>query len=128
MAGTEVVKRLVVGCDGHTVKVWSDGKYERPDGRPVSAQFAIYEVFAVDFAGAEMYEIPGGEPMDLTTDLALAKPWCAGSVKWDGCTNYVIDDEGVMMHDHGRDGIKGRGDALVAAYDMAAEMLGGVDG
>lgn len=62
--------------------------------------------------------------MDDTENLDEAAREFAGSVKWDGCSNFeYLPDAIAMIHFCGREDIKRFSDMLIAVYDLAKEVL-----
>lgn len=78
-----------------------------------------------------LYEPQEGAPHNAsgyvdTTDPLHAAPYINGSVKWDGCSNWLFDDQvgGNMLHGCSRRDIQRYGDVLGRCWDMAGEMMG----
>lgn len=128
---TAVVETLRAG-DGfplHTVRVTAaEDVWRRSNGRP---GFVAFEVFdAITESGGELlYETPGStNPMEnMTSDLDAALAVACGTVKWDGCVDYLIgeqQDEPCMLHGCSVRDVRALADAVVRAYEIAAEMVG----
>lgn len=59
----------------------------------------------------------------FTDDPAKALPYLEGSLKWDGCMNVTIHEDGVMMHFCGLDGVKHMAATLERLYRLGAEHM-----
>lgn len=119
---------VIVGCAGD---VWRQG--EAMGGAPGFASFEIYEILATDVRDGESGDLiasivfpreGGSSSADEAIDIADAERFAHGSVKWDGCANFAIDDNGVMLHAHDEAGMLSIGRALALAHHLCAQMVG----
>lgn len=102
--------------------------WRQSNGLPGFVEFEIYEITGTDFngeKGVHCYETYGSRSSaDTTTNLAEAEPCARGSVKWDGCVNFEVGLEGVMLHDCDLTDVEARAEAMVTAYRLAVDMMG----
>lgn len=120
----------------HLIRAWApEDAWHGDDGKPGYAEFAVYEVRGWD---ASEDGVPcGWGPQSLlfrcrgdegdTGDLDAAIRTAHGSVKWDGCVNYVVsEDEGLgfesMLHACGPDSMRNLMAAVLRGYEMAAAI------
>jgi hypothetical protein len=105
-------------------------------GRPGFASFEIAAVSLQRWEGDELVEdspiafpLAGGmSSADMTSDLADAERFAHGDVKWDGCANFLLDDNEVMLHICDPGGMARIGEALCLAYEICADICGAPDG
>lgn len=116
------------------VRAWV--RHVGSDGDPVMACFEVIRPISFEFmrirdrpenVESPLFERRGGRgSMDTTEDIEESVTRAHGDVKWDGCTNFVLqDDDGCMAHACGGDDFRAQLDALVAARALAVELLGG---
>lgn len=58
---------------------------------------------------------------EYTTSLNDAVVFMAGAVKWDGCSNWQFDNDGVQIHGCNRQHLLNVGEIMTTAWDMANE-------
>lgn len=112
------------------VRAWVD--HVGFDGEPTISGFEVIRPICFEYGiGAErverpMFELRGGSGShDTTDDIEQAVTRARGRVKWDGCTDFVAqDDDGCMAHACGGGDFRAQLDALVAARALAAELVG----
>lgn len=89
--------------------------------------FNVYRVLGKTESGTRMYNRDGYQSSpDPVEDRAAAQVALSGSVKWDGCSNIIIDDE--PLHFCGRSDVKEFSTLLSAIYDLAAELIPSYEG
>jgi hypothetical protein len=85
----------------------------------------------------EIYEITGWPEGDtperyygeqVTADLEEAPLFAHGTVKWDGCSDWHIDEVGGSIHYCTRGGLSDLGNVLTSCWDWAAELIESWDG
>ena len=91
--------------------------------------FNIYEV-AGEGENGPCYDAKGTDTAsyDLVEDIKLAEVIACGSLKWDGCVNFILgedDSEGGYQHFCGKEHMEGFGKTLARLYDIANEMMPG---
>lgn len=84
--------------------------------------FIVYDITGtVPEEGLRCYDSPGDR---FLTDIEQALPYLHGFVKWDGCSNWVFDQqERVMLHGCCRSNITRFGEVLGRCFDWAAELM-----
>lgn len=91
---------------------------------PTEVQFRIYEIFPWDDAGNRQWKkcVDGSyDGVDVITD---ADAYAHGEVKWNGCSNWHIDEQDrVMLHECDRAGLENIGKILAACWDWTKELL-----
>lgn len=63
---------------------------------------------------------------DFVFDPHEAEPYVAGSVKWDGCVNYVVgnqDETGLLLHACGRDDLEKLSRVLVLIFERCGQLM-----
>jgi hypothetical protein len=62
---------------------------------------------------------------DIVLDPREAEPYVAGSVKWDGCVNYVVGDrdQPLMMHACGRTDLEKLSRVLVVIFERCGQLM-----
>lgn len=61
--------------------------------------------------------------MELVYDPREAEPYVHGSVKWDGCVNYVVGTEDVMMHACGTHDLARLSHVLLTIYERCGALM-----
>lgn len=113
----------------YTIEVVApDDVWTRTDGRPGFVHFRLFDAICEE-NGAPLYETPGSiSPMEnMTADRDKALAVARGTVKWDGCVDYLVgeqQDDPCMLHGCSVRDVRALADALVRAYEIAAEMVG----
>lgn len=105
-------------------------------GAPGFASFEIYAILGTDYTDGEgvlisplLFSIAGARSSaDSTVFVHEAERFAHGSVKWDGCSDFLLDDNGMMLHVCDASGILHIGQALALAYDICAQIVGAPDG
>lgn len=85
--------------------------------------FNIYEISGFSEDGAPLYN---NEPIMFSKNIEDAAIFANGSVRWDGCSNWSIGEEGVMVHSCDKEHLLNIGKVLAACWDWASELLLGV--
>jgi len=74
--------------------------------------------------GREYQRADSDTSPDCTPDLARARRYLHGSVKWDGCSNLHLDEQDeAMLHFCGRKEARNIGELLARIYDLAHDVL-----
>jgi hypothetical protein len=77
----------------------------------------------------EWHKKGGATWPDGTDNLDDAEVYFHGFVKWDGCSNWHIDEQDrVMLHGCSREDLTNLGEVLARCWDMTAELLPNWDG
>lgn len=106
-------------------------KYDEPDDRlPCYVGFDIVQVSGETGkgwpeVGARLYAKGGCNSFEPTTDIHEAEVIVHGFVKFDGCTQFWIQDG--AHYDH-RDGYEGFLEAMRGVRKLAAEIMGNIVG
>ena len=97
-------------------KPWDTGGYYGMD----------FRVYKADFSndGVPIYT-EASEPVDIPTDdIAKARVFASGTVKWDGCVNFKFDEqENCMLHCCSQQEVLDIGTLLGRLYVLAAKMV-----
>lgn len=89
--------------------------------------FKVYRVIGKTASGARVYNRDGYQTSpDPVEDRNAAQVMLSGSIKWDGCSNFALEDE--PLHFCGRSDIEEFADLLSAVYDLAAELIPSYEG
>jgi hypothetical protein len=89
--------------------------------------FVVYEVIGRDEAGNRFYNGEGYDcSPDLVGDRDKAQKFLDGSIKWDGCVNFSVEDE--PIHFCSRSDAIEFGKILPEIYDMGKELIPGYEG
>lgn len=62
---------------------------------------------------------------DMAEDVSLAEAAASGSLKWDGCIDFIMGEDGGYHHFCDRARIIGFGKVLAKIYDIGNEMMPG---
>lgn len=86
--------------------------------------FKIYRLVALKAENRPFWPIIGGKGSgDWTDDLSKAEMFAHGDVKWDGCSNWYIDEqEVVMIHGCSRKCLTSIGEVLAFCWDKTEEL------
>lgn len=107
------------GIGGFTVR-W---EYE-----PYWTDFFVSEVVTEDDDGVPMYEKCGSTGGQYTTDLADARCFVRGTIKWDSCTHWRFgEEEGPMcgyLHLCGPEHLRAFSELVPYLYKRAFELMG----
>jgi hypothetical protein len=87
-------------------------------------EYKIYEIVANDFDGKPLFQRAGSHfHPDPVERLDEAEVYLEGSVKWDGCSNWNLDDpSGGLRHFCSREQLENVGKILAACYDLTPEF------
>ena len=99
--------------------------WHQQDGRPGYVRFEVFEVHGTEMDGTPLYFKPGwtSSHEDDTHDIAEAERCAWGDVKWDGCVNYEVGTEDVMLHACSPEGLGHFLHAIQTGYDLAYEKV-----
>lgn len=96
----------------------------------LSADFEIFVITGTGESDTEkgvwnkpQYEYwpEGARSAEFVDDIHEATCFAHGSVIWDGCSNWHIDEQDrAMLHECGRNGLEDIGKILAACWDLAA--------
>lgn len=71
-----------------------------------------------------IWQRAGSDCFDLSYDLKDSETYISGSVKWDGCSNWNIDEnERGMLHGCCRQDIQRIGDIMAQCWDWTAQLI-----
>lgn len=89
--------------------------------------------YHVDFKAVAYYPNRDGPPQyqradalcspDLVESIDGAEVFAEGSVKWDGCADFTISEEGVCIHTCTRADMIAIGTLIARVHDVAAELM-----
>ena len=91
--------------------------------------FKIYEASETSYVGDDTVfpSFPRSgcvSSSDYVDKIAEAQVWAHGDVKWDGCSNWHIDDmDNCMLHGCSRADLLDIGRRLASCWDWASELL-----
>lgn len=98
-----------------------------PHENGCSVSYVVYDIFAEDDDGMLWTkEIDGkrGSYYDGVRPIEDADVFLHGYVKWDGCSNWHIDEQDrVMIHRCGRRDLANLGAIMLACFDMTKELI-----
>ncbi len=60
---------------------------------------------------------------DFVFDPHEAEPYVSGAVKWDGCVNYTVGTDAVMMHACGRRDLEKLSRVLVTIFERCGALM-----
>lgn len=60
---------------------------------------------------------------DYTTKIENAVVFMGGYVKWDGCSNWKVDNDGVLIHGCSSTDLLNIGKILVECHNMAMKVM-----
>jgi hypothetical protein len=85
--------------------------------------FEAYAVSGIDQNGVRLYENEHSNYQAIP--LSEARRYMHGSIRFDGCVNFMFDAcaENCMLHECGRGGFRQTADMLEKLYDVAAEQM-----
>lgn len=88
-------------------------------------EFKVYTSFEALEPTPTQYQRAGAtsspDPVDSIDD---AEVYMHGSVKWDGCSNWYIDEQDrVMLHGCSRGDLLNTGEVMARCWDWAGEIL-----
>lgn len=92
----------------------------------------VMEFELLEISREEIEPEPGlvfmcAETLEETKDPSVCKPQIAGSVKWDGCSNWEFNSDQCLFHFCGISGVEALGGALRRCYEIAAKHLSSFD-
>jgi hypothetical protein len=83
-----------------------------------SVEYKAYKIVSIGDAKNEFYY------RDNEANIALAKPYLTGFVKWDGCSNWRFDEqEECMLHCCSRDGLNRFSKIMIICWDWTKELI-----
>lgn len=89
-------------------------------------EFKIYAINHTDHYDGDddnkielFYEKKDASGNNYTTKLEEAVVFIEGTVKWDGCSNWAVDNDGVMIHGCTREHLVNVGEIMARCYDLA---------
>lgn len=115
----------------NTDQEWPDIMYTvRATPHEHYVDYAIYEITGLsnDAKGnptVPHYQLKGGENYDDTDSIDNAKVFAHGTVKWDGCSDWMIDSmvRNRMLHGCGRSDITNVGEVLARCWDWTESLI-----
>lgn len=111
---TTIIKHL--DDIGYTVKA----DYKDAD---LFVEFDIYQIEGKDLNGVRGYESQDDDESSVT-DLSDAAIFIAGSVKWDGCSNWRFDEQDRgWIHGCSRADLVNMGEVMARCRDLAATLI-----
>lgn len=118
------------------IKNWDDLRFTAV--ATVFSHYVEFVVYEIDYMGqddAGEFTIPGWHRAgsmchpDGVESLAESEPFMHGSVKWDGCSNWDIDDlQRGMIHACDREGLIRFGEVMARCWDWTADICPNWDG
>lgn len=116
------------------VRAWepteAEGFWRQDNGLAGWAEFAAWAVVGLEAGDSLLFQSKhDGQAAGVTTDREQGVRVVYGSVKWDGCANFTVDESedvgfGVVLHACNSDHVRALCEALQAGYEMAAEIVG----
>lgn len=118
---TEIIEHV----DGATIIYTLDDEYRS------HVDFRAVEISGTDcFENGQQYErgyrVKGWTSShEFTYDPHNAEPYVEGSVKWDGCVNFLVGDHDsqVMMHACSREDLERISTTLTVIYEHCGELM-----
>ena len=117
---TEVTK--VLADIGYAVRMTPANLDHR--GVAYKATFVVLLIAGVEESGNILWQLAGSTTSpDPVEDIEKAEWYARGDVKWDGCVNYEVQQDGVMLHECGLNGFEKHYRLWQAIYEMARDAM-----
>ncbi len=128
MPGVRIKEGEVMAVEKYFKDLWY---YVVAEPGEYKVEYKIYEVEGQGKDGDPFFHRAGeaSHPSSGEVALADAEIYAQGHVKWDGCSNWNIDEqERVMLHFCTKEQILNLGRVMAECWDMTAELCEHWDG
>ncbi len=98
--------------------------YTHDSASPHHIDFVAVELIATHVIDGRGYNRKDARfSPDFVFDPHDAEPYVSGTVKWDGCVNYTVGTDSVMMHACGRRDLEKLSRVLVTVFERCGALM-----
>lgn len=87
-------------------------------------EYKVYEIYGIQSDGVVLYHTKASHTNNnITEDESEAVLYLEGQVKWDGCSNWSFDNEGIMLHFCDDKDFSKLGQIMLECWGMTKELI-----